>query len=128
MTLRILVADDDPLLRKALAAALVSALGDVEVLHAETATRAGSMLASTRLDLVVTDVVMEHADAGWDLAARARALGIPVVLLSADRDAAARGRALNVPLFTKSELVRLELGGIVRSAIASQRGVVERPG
>lgn len=125
MTLRILVVDDDALLRFALTAALVDSLGDVEVVAADGATRAQALLATTAIDLVVTDVVMEHAAAGWDLAARARSLGIPVVLLSADKDAASLGRPLNVPLFTKSEFARLEIGGIVRSAIASQRGVFE---
>lgn len=125
MTLRILVVDDDALLRFALRAALEDALGDVDVVVADGAARAQAMLATTMFDLVVTDVVMEHADAGWELAVRARSLGIPVVLLSANKNAASLGRPLNVPLFTKSELARLEIGGIVRSAIASQRGIVE---
>jgi CheY-like chemotaxis protein len=124
--MRVLVVDDDPLLRHVIKLLLRSELPEAQIFEAATLADARSTLISVGCDLVITDVAMERPDAGWEIAELARARGIAVVLLSGQERAASLGKPLSVPLLRKSELARVRFTDAVECAIACQAGRVER--
>jgi DNA-binding response OmpR family regulator len=83
---RILVVDDDPRCRSAVARLLAEEGYDAQV--AADGEEASGLLCSWRPDLVVTDLEMPRLD-GRGLVERVRRLrpGVPVLILSACRDA-----------------------------------------
>ncbi len=84
MPLRILVVDDDPDLRGALAGVLG---GDFEVREAESGERALDLIKTEILHLVLLDVSMPGLS-GLDVLALSRALapGLPVIMLTSHQD------------------------------------------
>jgi DNA-binding NarL/FixJ family response regulator len=90
--LRLLVADDDPRVRRALAAAL----GEVEGLEllavCGSAAELGSCVACARPDVVLLDVHLPDAGTGLSLLGELAGAAVPVVAMSAA--GSVRGRAL----------------------------------
>jgi CheY-like chemotaxis protein len=80
--LTILLAEDDPFLRDLLGSTLRS--HGFQVLEAETGDRALPLLHQSRIDVLVTDIVMPGEIDGWSLAEQARRVhpGIAVVYSS----------------------------------------------
>ncbi|MCB9540752.1 MAG: response regulator transcription factor [Myxococcales bacterium] len=83
MTRRVLVADDHPLVRRGVSAALFDVLGQVHVVEAETTHEALAAVTHGPLDLVVLDLAMPGGDP-LDLieAIRVHAPRLPVLVFT----------------------------------------------
>src|SRR5258706_4890102 len=98
-TRRILVVEDTPICREPLVSAL--RLKGFETTGAEDGRKALELIASTRPDLVLLDIVMPQMD-GWEvlrlLRNNPKHADLPVILLTStvDRELIARARALGV--------------------------------
>ncbi len=130
---RILVVDDDPAIRRALAAEL-SASG-YEVLEAADGAEGFRRFEETEPDLVLTDLAMPVTD-GFDLVGRVRRAGAtPVVVLSVRGGDADKVRALDlgaddyvVKPFSVQELLARVRAQLRRHAEEEAGGVLEFPG
>lgn len=118
--MRILVVDDDAKARALLRRSLLARLPSSEVVECDSLEGALATLDSGAVDVVVADVVMESPDAGWQLARRARAQGIPVLLASGVAGAADLGDGGTVPLVSKLELTGDGVADLLACVIATQ--------
>lgn len=84
-SIRVLVAEDDPVIRSMIAELLTSE--GMDVVEVGTGDEALSSLADTEFDLVITDVVMP-APYGVQVIASARTAGesVPTLVITAHRD------------------------------------------
>ncbi len=98
MLKRILVADDDPSLRKTLTRYLKK--HEYDVIEVESGKQAIAALESTRFDVVVSDVHMPDGD-GLDIlrAVRRVDLDVPVILISGAPDVETASKALEYGAF-----------------------------
>lgn len=124
---RIIIADDHPLVREALAHAVTRAQADAQVIHADSlATARAELDAGARPALVLLDLQMTDSKglAGL-LLLRGLYPDTPVAVVSACEDASVMRRALNcgarayipksTPLAEMSEALRSALDGVVWS-------------
>lgn len=88
MPKRILVVDDDPDIQQFCRTVLEAA--GYEVASAQSAEEGRQRMTGSRPDLVVLDVIMETADAGFEMARwiGRKFPGLPVIMLSSIADAA----------------------------------------
>jgi two-component system chemotaxis response regulator CheY len=95
---RILVADDSPATR-ALVAAALSDLHDVQVERASTGVEAIKLISTTEINLVITDIHMPEIN-GLELVrfikSDGRLRAITVIVISTEADASDRRRALDL--------------------------------
>lgn len=95
---RILVADDSPATR-ALVAAALSDLHDVQVERASTGVEAIKLISTTEINLVITDIHMPEIN-GLELVrfikSDQRLRSITVIVISTEAEAPDRKRALDV--------------------------------
>ncbi len=132
-TARILVVDDDPAIRRALAAEL--ATSGYEALEAADGAEGFRLFEGTEPDLVLTDLAMPVAD-GFDLVRRVRRAGAtPIVVLSVRGSEADKVRALDlgaddfvVKPFSVQELLARVRAQLRRHGDETTRGVLEFPG
>jgi two-component system KDP operon response regulator KdpE len=130
---RVLVVDDDPAIRRALAAEL--AASGYEALEAADGAEAFRLFEETEPDLVLTDLAMPVAD-GFDLVRRVRRAGAtPIVVLSVRGSEADKVRALDlgaddyvVKPFSVQELLARVRAQLRRHGDEGTRGVLEFPG
>jgi CheY-like chemotaxis protein len=104
MNEKILVVDDDPILRKAIAYEL-STLG-YQVVEADSGSKAFDLICENRIDLVLTDVHMPNGG-GLELLERTKARDstTPVLLMSGFHDA--RGEKVLQKPFSRAQLIQI---------------------
>jgi len=119
---RVLIVDDDPLLRMVCAVNLQS--DGVQVLEAEDGRQGLARARLERPDLVLTDVRMPGLD-GFELAASLRrderTRAIPLIFLSGEADPAhdARARALGALAFLTKPVDPVALAALVARVLAA---------
>jgi DNA-binding NarL/FixJ family response regulator len=116
-----LIVDDDPHVLSAIVELVMSARPDARVTSARSAREGFALLEKTDFDFVITDVVMESPDAGWQIARAAHARGIAVLLVSSDDRAPSGETARGFALVQKSELTRSKLADFVTGVLATTR-------
>jgi two-component system KDP operon response regulator KdpE len=129
----ILVVDDDPSIRRGLAAELAAA--GYETIEAADGDEGARLAEQSEPDLVLTDLAMPVAD-GFDLIARVRKTGrTPIVVLSVRGGEAEKIRALDlgaddyiVKPFSVPELLARVRAQLRRHADESAADVLEFPG
>jgi len=117
MDVRVLVADDDDLIRSLVATLLRQAAGVSSVLEAKDGARAVQIGRDLRVHATVLDLNMPHVD-GVEAALRLRALqpSMRIALYSSDPESLrSRVGDLALPVFDKGELERL-VGWVERQA------------
>jgi DNA-binding NtrC family response regulator len=121
MQLRVLLVDDETAVRSAFRTVLRLALPQSEIREASSLAAAREALSTETFDLLISDVVLEEPDAGWQLAREAQARGVPVLLVSGDTHAPERGTGEPVPLVSKMEFAYTNVADLVTCALATQR-------
>jgi CheY-like chemotaxis protein len=89
-SLRVLVVDDDALLRELVSARLRAA--GYSVIEAASGDEAAALMAGANPDVLVTDIAMPGSMSGWELGERSRLLhpDIPIVYMSSSTPDPAR--------------------------------------
>jgi CheY-like chemotaxis protein len=114
----VLIVDDDDLYVRALTRQLRD-LGFPYVYRASSGQQAIEMLSRVRPTIVLTDMAMEHNDAGREVIATAERQGAAVAVVSGS--AALHAEELGVPLQRKSELQGDALAHLVLELVESAR-------
>lgn len=115
-----LIVDDDPHVLGAIAELVTSTQPDAHVTTARSAREGFALLDREPVDFVITDVVMESPDAGWQIARAAQTRGIAVLLVSADERAPHGETERGFALVQKSELTRAKLADFVTGVLATR--------
>jgi DNA-binding NarL/FixJ family response regulator len=130
---RIIIADDHPLMRAALKEAISAQLGTAEIVEASSVAQLADLLGSrTPVDVVLLDLRMPDARGFAALVGvRAQFPSVPVIVISATEDAGTVDRAMllgasgyilkSSPIDTVGDTIRTVLGGgIARPAQSAQ--------
>jgi two-component system OmpR family response regulator len=125
---KILVVDDDPHIRELVRAFLRN--GGFDVLEAADGIKALAVLDSTRVDLVILDIMMPNMD-GWELCRQLRAAyDIPLLMLTARGEASQKIKGFQlgtddylVKPFDPQELVERTKALLRRYRIATSQAV-----
>jgi DNA-binding response OmpR family regulator len=94
-----LIVEDDVDVAEVLSAILTQRGFECRVVH--SATDAGPILKRGEVDLLLTDVVLPGGTSGATLAAIARGLGVPVVIMTGSHDAMRRCEAEGLSYIAK---------------------------
>jgi DNA-binding NtrC family response regulator len=118
--IRFLIVDDDEIYSSALCDWIRHSMPSAVLRTARSAAEARRLLDAEPYDVLVSDVVMETADAGWRLGIDAKRRGIAVLLLSADvRAPWIDGEVRDVALVRKTELTAASFTDFITAVLAS---------